>query len=180
MLEEFAYLGPKKRRGRWSWTTPTQDCRPGREGLRLFPKHPEGEETFQPFWPEAADFIRNDVLPAQRTSLYGDPAAGDRGQTRLDKELGSIMRLRLLPRCTISPIKLVKKSMIDGYLVGLARLGRLVASWRYMTRHHRGQRAAAPLPLPQVPPRLISTWTEQVQLRRGPAEQELPRLRHAE
>ncbi len=27
--------------------------------LRLFPKHPKGEDTFQPFWPDAADNIQN-------------------------------------------------------------------------------------------------------------------------
>ncbi len=113
MLEEFAYLGP-------------EDCHavvinaPKQiadqvEPLRLFPKHPKDEETFQPFWPEAA----NDIETMSRTrakELYGDPLP-ELIEKRLDKELGSIIGYGFATLYSIAQ-KLVSKSLSDGYLVG--------------------------------------------------------------
>ena len=42
------------------------------EELRLFPKHPEGKDTFQPYWADAADDIQNRAW-GRAKELYGDP-----------------------------------------------------------------------------------------------------------
>ena len=55
MLEEFDYLGEEK-------AYEVVIANPKKiadmvDELRLFPKHPEGKDTFQPFWPDAANDI---------------------------------------------------------------------------------------------------------------------------
>ncbi len=113
MLEEFAYLGPDK-------------CRevvidnPRRiadqvETLQLFPKHPKGEDTFQPLWEEAADSIQSMSWGTAR-ELYGDPLP-DIVVKRLEKELKSIIGYGFATLYSIAQ-KLVSKSNADGYLVG--------------------------------------------------------------
>ncbi len=113
MLEEFAWLGPEK-------------CRevvidnPRRiadmvESLRLFPKHPEGKETFQPKWDDAEENILRMTWSTAK-EMYGDPLP-DIVKARLDKELKSIVGYGY---CTLYNIaeRLVSKSLEDGYLVG--------------------------------------------------------------
>ena len=57
MLDEFAYLGREKAEEVVIDNPAKIAARIGEVGL--YPKHPEGKETFQPFWPDAADNIRN-------------------------------------------------------------------------------------------------------------------------
>ena len=52
------------------------------------PKHPEGKDTFQPYWADAADDIQNRAW-GRAKELYGDPLP-EIVQKRLEKELGSI------------------------------------------------------------------------------------------
>ncbi|MFR5855319.1 MAG: hypothetical protein ACLUE8_13930 [Lachnospiraceae bacterium] len=71
------------------------------EELRLFPKHPEGKDTFQPYWADAADDIQNRAW-GRAKELYGDPLP-EIVEKRLDKGAGLHHRLRLCHRCTPSP-----------------------------------------------------------------------------
>ena len=113
MLEEFAYLGPEK-------AMEVVVDNPNKiadrvEKVSIFVKHPEGKETFQPFWPEAENFIRTESL-RRAHELYGDPLP-EIVQARLDKELGAICGYGFSTLYNIA-VKLVKKSMSDGYIVG--------------------------------------------------------------
>lgn len=85
------------------------------EALRLFPKHPKGEDTFQPFWPDAADNIQN-MSWGTAKDWYGDPPP-DIVVKRLEKELGSIIGYGFATLYNIAE-RLVKRSLDDGYLVG--------------------------------------------------------------
>ncbi len=113
MLREFAYLGPEK-------------CRevvieqPRRiadqvEKMQLFPVHPRGEDTFQPFWDDAEDMIQQ-MTWDEAENLYGSPLP-EIVDARLRKELKSIVGYGY---CTLYAIaqKLVSRSLQDGYLVG--------------------------------------------------------------
>ena len=86
MLEEFAYLGPAK--AMEVVVDNPQRIADMVQPLTIFPKHPEGKETFQPFWPDAENFIRTESLRRAR-ELYGDPLPAI-VQARLDKELGRV------------------------------------------------------------------------------------------
>ena len=113
MLEEFSYLGPEK-------AVEVVVDNPNKiaetvEKVSIFPKHPEGKETFQPFWPDAENFIRTESY-RRAHELYGDPLP-DIVQKRLDKELGSICGYGFSTLYNIA-VKLVKKSLSDGYIVG--------------------------------------------------------------
>ncbi|MBR2288466.1 MAG: PolC-type DNA polymerase III, partial [Clostridia bacterium] len=113
MLEEFSYLGPKK-----CHEVVIDNPRmiaDQVDQLRLFPKHPKGEDTFQPLWEDAADNIQNMTWSTAR-ELYGDPLP-EIVLARLKKELKSIVGYGY---CTLYNIaeKLVSKSLEDGYLVG--------------------------------------------------------------
>ena len=113
MLGEFAYLGPQK-------AMEVVVDNPNAiadmvEDVNIFPRHPEGKETFQPFWPEAEEFIRTEST-RRAHELYGDPLP-EIVQKRLDKELGSICGYGFSTLYNIA-VKLVKKSMSDGYIVG--------------------------------------------------------------
>ena len=113
MLEEFSYLGAKKCR-EVVITNPNriaEQC----TITQLFPRHPEGKETFQPLWEDAADNIQRMVAETAR-EMYGDPLP-EIVQARLDKELKSIVGFGY---CTLYNIaqRLVAKSLEDGYLVG--------------------------------------------------------------
>jgi len=113
MLEEFSYLGPQK-----AYEVVIANPRmiaDQVEALRLFPKHPEGKETFQPLWEEAADDIQNRSW-GRAKELYGDPLP-EIIQKRLEKELGSIIGYGFGTLYSIAQ-KLVSKSLADGYLVG--------------------------------------------------------------
>ena len=113
MLEEFSYLGPEK-------AMEVVVDNPNKiaervEKVSIFPKHPEGKETFQPFWPDAENFIRTESY-RRAHELYGDPLP-EIVQKRLDKELGSICGYGFSTLYNIA-VKLVKKSLGDGYIVG--------------------------------------------------------------
>ena len=70
MLEEFSYLGAAK--AHEVVIDNPKMIADQVEPLRLFPKHPEGKETFQPLWEEAADDIQNRSWSTAK-ALYGDP-----------------------------------------------------------------------------------------------------------
>ena len=113
MLEEFAYLGEDKAY-EVVITAPRQIADQVEE-LRLFPKHPKGEDTFQPFWEDAANNIEG-MSWAKARELYGDPLP-PLVEARLHKELGSIIGYGFATLYNIAQ-KLVQKSLDDGYLVG--------------------------------------------------------------
>ena len=113
MLEEFSYLGKEK-----AYEVVIANPRKIADmvdELRLFPKHPEGKDTFQPFWPDAANDIETRSWNTAK-ALYGDPLP-EIIQKRLEKELGSIIGYGFGTLYSIAQ-KLVSKSLSDGYLVG--------------------------------------------------------------
>ncbi|MBQ4085513.1 MAG: PolC-type DNA polymerase III [Clostridia bacterium] len=83
--------------------------------ISLFPPHPEGKETFQPFWADAEDDIRNRTYGKARR-IYGDPIP-ELIQKRIDKELGAIIGYGFSTLYDIA-VKLVEESNRNGYLVG--------------------------------------------------------------
>ena len=113
MLEEFAYLGPEKAR-EIVIDNPRKIAEQVEE-IRLFPKHPKGEDTFQPFWDDAEDMIQQMTWDTAE-ELYGSPLP-EIVEARLRKELKSIVGYGY---CTLYSIaqKLVSRSLQDGYLVG--------------------------------------------------------------
>ncbi len=113
MLEEFAYLGKEKCKE--VVIDNPRKIADKVEPLRLFPKHPKGEETFQPFWEDAADTIQNMAWGTAK-KLYGDELP-ELIVKRLEKELGSIIGYGFATLYNIAQ-KLVSKSLSDGYLVG--------------------------------------------------------------
>ena len=113
MLEEFAYLGKEKAEEVVIDNPRKIADRVG--DVRLFPRHPEGKETFQPFWPDAADSIRNTCY-TQAHEWYGEQLP-EIVEARIEKELGSIIGYGFATLYNIAE-KLVKKSNSDGYLVG--------------------------------------------------------------
>lgn len=113
MLAEFAYLGAQKA---YEVVVDAPRLIAGQvEELRLFPKHPKGEETFQPFWKDAAGDIER-MSWAKAHELYGDPLPPV-VEARLKKELKSIIGYGFATLYSIAQ-KLVAKSLEDGYLVG--------------------------------------------------------------
>ncbi len=113
MLEEFAYLGEDKC-AEVVIDNP-QKIADKVAKLSLFPPHPEGKETFQPFWPDAAESIRNMSMDTAR-QRYGDTLP-EIVEARLKKELDAIIGYGFATLYNIAE-KLVKKSLADGYLVG--------------------------------------------------------------
>ena len=113
MLREFAYLGPEK--AREVVITNPRKIADMVENISLFPKHPKGEDTFQPFWPDAEDNIQQMTWDTAE-KMYGSPLP-EIVEARLKKELKSIVGYGY---CTLYNIaqKLVSKSLQDGYLVG--------------------------------------------------------------
>ena len=113
MLEEFAYLGPEKAR-EVVIDNPRRIAEQVEE-IRLFPKHPKGEDTFQPYWDFAEDMIQ-EMTWSTAQELYGNPLPAI-VENRLTKELKSIVGYGY---CTLYAIaqKLVSRSLEDGYLVG--------------------------------------------------------------
>ena len=114
MLEEFRYLGEEKCR-EVVILNPRKIADKVDDGIRLFPKHPKNEVTFQPFWPDAADNIKNMTWETAR-EYYGEDMP-DLVVKRIEKELGSILGYGFGTLYNIAQ-KLVKKSLDDGYLVG--------------------------------------------------------------
>ncbi len=113
MLDEFSYLGAEKAH-EVVIEAPAQIAAMVEE-LRLFPKHPKGEDTFQPFWEDAANDIETRSWTRAR-ELYGDPLPSV-VEDRLNKELKSIIGYGFATLYSIAQ-KLVSKSLSDGYLVG--------------------------------------------------------------
>ncbi len=113
MLEEFAYLGPEK--AREVVITNPRKIAESVEEISLFPKHPKGEDTFQPFWDDAEDQIQQMTWDTAE-EMYGSPLP-EIVEARLKKELKSIVGYGY---CTLYNIaqKLVSRSLEDGYLVG--------------------------------------------------------------
>ena len=113
MLQEFAYLGPEK--AREVVIDNPRKIADMVEEIRLLPKHPKGEDTFQPYWDFAEDMIQEMTWSTAR-ELYGDPLP-EIVEKRLTKELKSIVGYGY---CTLYAIaqKLVSRSLEDGYLVG--------------------------------------------------------------
>ena len=113
MLEEFSYLGREKAEEVVIDNPAKIAARIGEVGL--YPKHPEGKETFQPYWPDAADNIRN-LCEEQIREWFGDNPP-EIVVARKEKELSSILGYGYGTLYNIAE-KLVKKSNADGYLVG--------------------------------------------------------------
>ena len=88
MLEEFAYLGEEKAR-EVVIDNPRKIAEMVEE-IRLFPKHPKGEDTFQPYWDFAEDMIQEMTWDTAE-ELYGNPLP-EIVEARLKKELKSIDR----------------------------------------------------------------------------------------
>ncbi|MBP3657602.1 MAG: PolC-type DNA polymerase III [Clostridia bacterium] len=113
MLEEFSYLGREKAEEVVIDNPAKIAARIGDVGL--YPKHPEGKETFQPFWPDAADNIRR-LCDEKIFEHFGDNPP-EIVVARKEKELSSILGYGYGTLYNIAE-KLVKKSNADGYLVG--------------------------------------------------------------
>ena len=113
MLEEFAYLGPEMAR-RVVVENPNAIAEQVGK-LHVFLPHPEGKETFQPYWPEAEHELRA-LTVGKAKSIYGDPLP-EIVQKRIDKELGAIIGYGFSTLYMIA-VKLVAKSLSDGYIVG--------------------------------------------------------------
>ena len=113
MLAEFAWLGPEK--AREVVIGNPRKIADMVEEIRLFPKHPKGEDTFQPYWDFAEDMIQEMTWDTAR-EMYGNPLP-EIVENRLTKELKSIVGYGY---CTLYAIaqKLVSRSLEDGYLVG--------------------------------------------------------------
>ena len=113
MLDEFSYLG-KEKAYEVVIKNPAKIAEQVEE-ITLYPKHPEGKDTFQPFWPDAADNIKN-LCESKILELYGENPP-EIVTARKDKELKSILGYGYGTLYNIAE-KLVKKSNSDGYLVG--------------------------------------------------------------
>ncbi|MCQ2438036.1 MAG: PolC-type DNA polymerase III, partial [Clostridia bacterium] len=113
MLEEFSYLGREKAE-EIVITNPNMIADQMGD-VKVFLPHPEGKETFQPFWPEAEGELRQLVMD-KATSIYGDPLP-EIVQKRVDKELNAIIGYGFSTLYMIA-VKLVAKSLSDGYIVG--------------------------------------------------------------
>ncbi len=113
MLDDFSYLGPEKAKEVVIDNPAKIAARIGEVGL--YPKHPEGKETFQPYWPDAADNIRN-LCETQIREWFGDHPP-EIVTARKEKELKSILGYGYGTLYNIAE-RLVKKSNEDGYLVG--------------------------------------------------------------
>ncbi len=113
MLREFAYLGAEKAM-EVVVDNPVKIA--GKVGeISLFPKHPEGKETFQPFWESAEGDVR-DMSWREARRRYGEELP-EIVEARLNKELKSICGYGFATLYSIAQ-KLVTKSLSDGYLVG--------------------------------------------------------------
>ena len=113
MLEEFSYLGRDLAR---QVVIENPNAIAERVGdVRIFIPHPEGKETFQPYWESAEADLRK-LVNDRAHALYGDPLP-EIVQKRIDKELGAIIGYGFSTLYMIA-VKLVAKSLSDGYIVG--------------------------------------------------------------
>ncbi len=113
MLEEFSYLGRDLAR-QVVIENPNKIADMVGD-VRIFIPHPEGKETFQPYWPSAEGELRK-LVNDKAHALYGDPLP-EIVQKRIDKELGAIIGYGFSTLYMIA-VKLVAKSLSDGYIVG--------------------------------------------------------------
>ncbi len=113
MLDEFSYLGASRARQVVVENPNKIAARIGE--MTVFLPHPEGKETFQPFWEEAEADIRN-LTEEKAKMIYGDPVP-DIVRARIEKELKSIIGYGFSTLYDIA-VKLVAKSLSDGYIVG--------------------------------------------------------------
>ncbi len=113
MLEEFSYLGRDK--AHEVVIDVPQRIAGKVEKMFWHVDHPEGKETFSPFWPDAAHDIETMSWQTAH-ELYGDELP-DIIVKRLEKELHSIIGYGYATLYSIAN-KLVQKSLKDGYLVG--------------------------------------------------------------
>ncbi len=113
MLEEFSYLGAEK--AREVVIDNPRKIAESIDKIQLFPEHPKGEDTFQPYWDFAEDMIQ-EMTWTEAEEMYGNPLP-EIVEARLKKELKSIVGYGY---CTLYAIaqKLVSRSLEDGYLVG--------------------------------------------------------------
>ena len=134
----FPTSGAKRRR-RSSLTNPNMIA--DRVGdVKVFLPHPEGKETFQPFWPEAEGELRNLVM-TKAESIYGSTFARDRSEAR-GQGAGRDHRLRLFH--ALHDCGKARGEIAFGRVYRrLPRLGRLVAgceSFRGLPRSIRCRR----------------------------------------
>ena len=113
MLEEFSYLGKEK--AFEVVVTNTNKIADKVEKTFWHIPHPEGKETFSPFWEEAAHDIETMSWQTAH-EMYGDELP-EIITKRLEKELNSIIGYGYATLYSIAN-KLVQKSLRDGYLVG--------------------------------------------------------------
>lgn len=112
MLDEFAYLGDRAREVVIDNPRKIADMV---GEIKMFPKHPRDEETFQPQLPNAEYEIEH-MAWENAKKLYGDPLP-EIVSARLDRELKSILG-HGFGTLYYSAHLLVKKSNEDGFLVG--------------------------------------------------------------
>jgi DNA polymerase-3 subunit alpha (Gram-positive type) len=112
MLDEFAYLGDRAREVVIDNPRKIADMV---EEIKMFPKHPRDEETFQPQLPNAEQEIERMAWENAR-GIYGDPLP-EIVSARLERELKSILG-HGFGTLYYSAHLLVKKSNEDGFLVG--------------------------------------------------------------
>ncbi|MBQ8080551.1 MAG: PolC-type DNA polymerase III, partial [Clostridia bacterium] len=113
MLEEFSYLGKEK--AFEVVVTNTNRIADRVEKTFWHIPHPEGKETFSPFWEDAAHDIETMSWQTAH-EMYGDELP-EIITKRLEKELSSIIGYGYATLYSIAN-KLVQKSLRDGYLVG--------------------------------------------------------------
>ena len=112
MLDEFAYLGDRAREVVIDNPRKIADMV---GEIKMFPKHPRDEETFQPQLPNAEQEIET-MAWANAKKIYGDPLP-EIVSARLERELKSILG-HGFGTLYYSAHLLVKKSNEDGFLVG--------------------------------------------------------------
>jgi len=113
MLSEFSYLGSEKA---FEVVVDNPNRIAQKIGpVRLFPKHPEGKETFRPHWEDAEETVKSTCYN-EAHKRYGE-VLPEIVSKRIDKELSSIVGFGFATVYVIAQ-KLVQKSLSDGYLVG--------------------------------------------------------------
>ena len=114
MLKEFAYLGEEEAYN-VVVKAPNEIAARVEHIPDLFMKAPDGGDTFQPFWEDAEQNLR-ELCDNRAHEIFGDEIP-EIVRARLDKELGSICGYGFSTLYMIA-VKLVKKSLSDGYIVG--------------------------------------------------------------
>ncbi|MCR4620810.1 MAG: PolC-type DNA polymerase III [Clostridiales bacterium] len=114
MLKEFEYLG-KDDAKYVVIDAPNQIADRVERIDNLFMRAPDGGETFQPFWEDAEENLRH-MCENCAGEIFGSPLP-EIVRKRLDKELSSICGYGFSTLYMIA-VKLVDKSLKDGYIVG--------------------------------------------------------------